>query len=59
MSTSPEITTALIHAEAGQRQSALIQAINSFDRNETPPSTKAITERFNEFYPLLAVSAPA
>lgn len=55
----PEIAVAAMHIEAGQRQSALAQAIHSFDRNETPPSSKAIAERFEEFYPLLVVAAPS
>ena len=52
----PEIAVAALHIEAQQRQSALAQAIHSFDRNETPASSEAITKRAAEFYGFLAVT---
>lgn len=55
---SADYEIAQIHAEAGQRQAALRLAIDSFEKNQTPPSGKVIKERAVEFYAFLAVAAP-
>lgn len=51
-----DVHIASLHAEAGQRQAALAQAIGSFGSNETPPSSTVIVKRATEFYGFLAVT---
>lgn len=56
---NPDVHIAALHAEAGQRQAALAQAIASFSQNPVPPGSEAIVERATAFYSFLAVTPAA